>query len=454
MRVPLSPPSLERIIKNLGDDPGKSLDRLIELTGLQIGPAPGGKYRHWDKVRYLQLPYGLSAEEFWLAIKLARRTLYRPLPTKDKEGRAFQYAVTEDVLRALHEVDRDAAGAIQGTEQITSPETRDTYLLKSLFEEAITSSQLEGAATTREVAKEMLRKRRSPTNRSEQMIYNNYEAMQFIGRLGDEPLTVETIKELQKILTTDTLDDASAAGRFRRPDEIIHVVEPLRGEVLHLPPDAGELEERMELVCALANDATAERFIHPVVRSILLHFQLGYDHPFVDGNGRTARALFYWSMKRHGYWLTEFVSISSILNGAPARYARSYMYTETDENDVTYFILSQLRVLQRAIGALHEYLARKQLELTQTREELQRSARLKAALNYRQLALVNHALKHPLFTYTIESHRGSHDVSYETARSDLLALVELGLLDQGKVGRAFVFTAPQDLHERIQAQAG
>ncbi len=54
----------------------------------------------------------------------------------------------------------------------------------------------------------------------------------------------------------------------------------------------------------------ADFFIHPVIRAILLHFMLAYDHPFVDGTGRTARALFYWSMAHQGYWLMDFISIT------------------------------------------------------------------------------------------------------------------------------------------------
>jgi Fic family protein len=62
---------------------------------------------------------------------------------------------------------------------------------------------------------------------------------------------------------------------------------------------------------------------------------LGYEHPFEDGNGRTARALFYWSMLNQGFWLTEFLTVSKILRKAPAKYARSFLYTEQDSNDLT-----------------------------------------------------------------------------------------------------------------------
>ena len=453
MRVPRIPPSPNDLMTKIisGPDGPK---RFLNISQMQIGPAPGGKYRHWDIVRRLDPPQGLTPEEWWLGIKLARQCLHQELPISDRFGKPFRYATPDIVFRLLHQIDRDAAGAIRGSEQITNPDTRETYLIKSLFEESITSSQLEGATTTREVARDMLRQRRSPKDRSEQMIYNNYDAMRFVRQLGSEPLTVEAIIELQRILTSDTLDDPGAAGRLRKSDEVIHVVDQFTGDVLHIPPDATELDERLAGICCMANDTDDDPFIHPVIRSILLHFQMGYDHPFVDGNGRTARALFYWSMRRHGYWLTEFVSISSILTRAPTQYGESYLYTETDDNDATYFIIYQLRVLIRAIDRLHIYLARKEEELRRTREQLHRSAVLRAALNHRQLAVVNHALKNPLFTYTIQSHRGSHNVSYETARSDLAGLAELRLLDKGKVGRAFVFTAPRELHERIQQTSG
>jgi len=99
-----------------------------------------------------------------------------------------------------------------------------------------------------------------------------------------------------------------------------------------------------------------------------------YDHPFEDGNGRTARALFYWSMLRHGYRLTEFLSISSLLNRAPGRYGRAFLYTETDGLDAAYFVLNQLRIILRAIDELHAYLARKVREVRETERLLGRTS--------------------------------------------------------------------------------
>jgi Fic family protein len=280
---------------------------------------------------------------------------------------------------------------------------------------------------------------------------NNYVAMQFIRDHYKQPLTPGIILELQRILTTDTLDDASAAGRWRGPEEDVTVVDNRNNETLHIPPPAEEIPARMDLLCRFANDKSDGPFVHPVVRSILLHFMLGYDHPFADGNGRTARALFYWCMARHGYWLIEFVSISSVIKRAPAQYVRAYLYAETDDGDTTYFLLHQLQVLNEAIAELHAYLHRKAEEIRDAQQLIERSPALHERLNHRQLGLLNHALKHPKSTYRIDRHQSSHHVTYQTARTDLLDLVAMGLLDKSRLGRAFIFVAPDDLRARLDA---
>jgi len=154
-------------------------------------------------------------------------------------------------------------------------------------------------------------------------------------------------------------------------------------------------------------------------------------------------------MAAQGYWLIEYTSISRIIKAAPSKYNRAYLYTETDDNDATYFVLNQLGVIVRAIRDLHEYLERKSQELRATKRLLQNSAVLHATLNHRQLALVHHAMRNAGFVYSIESHRRSHDVSYQTARTDLLGLSDLTLLEKRKKGRLFVFFSPPDLAERL-----
>lgn len=409
-----------------------------------------GRYRHWNTIRRLNPPEGLTSEEWWFAIKTARRSELRPIPLDDTYGKEFGYTIPDDMLRMLRLVDLELGGSLSLSGDATTPEHRDRLVRSSLEEEAITSSQLEGAATTRRVAKDMIRSGRPPRDESERMILNNFRLMERIRGLASAPLTPGLVIELQRIATEGTL--ALDLQGLRQPDrdDDVAVYDRGGGTVLHQPPPAAELPRRLDAMCTFANAGEERgRFLHPVLRAIALHFWLGYDHPFVDGNGRTARALFYWSMLRQGFWLVEFLPISRLLRQAPSRYARSFLYTETDGNDLTYFFLSQLSVLERALVDSLDYRQRKHRELQETKALL----RPVSGLNHRQLALLNHALRHPDQTYTIKRHQATHGVAYPTARKDLLDLVDQRILDRRQLqrqGREFVFTVSLNLGERLR----
>jgi Fic family protein len=424
---------------------GEELLRVLRHEG---DPAREAEYPHWDKLRHLTPPEGLTADQWWWKISTARLSAARYIPLRSPSGAAFSFSLPDSVLRLLHFVDQRCAGEVAMAEVVTGDaQARQHYLVNSLMEEAIRSSQLEGATTSRRVAKELLTSGREPKDRSELMIMNNYRALQFMRSIGDR-ISVQNVLELHRILTQGTLDNPDAAGRVQRPDEErVSVLDSSDGTVLHHPPPAEELPVRLEALCAFANDEESDgTFVHPVLRAILLHFWLAYDHPFEDGNGRTARALFYWSMRTRGYWLVEYLSISRILRKAPAQYMRSYLLTETDDGDTTYFLLYQLQVVERAVKELHEYLRRKIAEIRSV-ETLLRDA---DGFNYRQLALLSDALRDPDRTYTYSGHAASHSVTHETARSDLSALADQELLIRHQVGRRYFFTAPQDLANRLQ----
>ena len=440
MKLPNTPPSLREIVGKM-----KEASRFVEIAPLAQGERFLRQYLHWDKLQHLTPPTGYTNEEVWLSLKLARAGMMRQVPLNDKKGEKFQFCMPELMLEELHQIDIGAGGAIGVPEPITNPQTKNQYLVRSLMEEAITSSQLEGAVTTREVAKEMIRTGRAPRDISEQMIINNFATMQRITELKTEPLTPKIIFELHRQVTEKTLDDPTAGGRLRRADEN-RVVGDEYGEIYHEPPPAAELEARLAAMCNFANSVTPTFFVHPVVRAIILHFWLAYDHPFVDGNGRTARALFYWAMLHNGCWLFEFISISNILRKGPAKYARSFLYTETDDNDLTYFIVAQTQVIRRAIEELHQYISKQTAEL----QELESHVRALNRFNHRQANLIRHALKHPYQGYTFNSHQKSHLITYQTSRTDLLGLSSHGLLEQSKRGRQMMFTVPSDLSERLR----
>ncbi len=423
---------------------------LLDLMG-QLSRVPevrrmNDKYYPWSKVKRRGPVSDQSPEKVWSCLKLIRRQQYRPLQLSASGKTKFYYWLPDSAQELLHRIDQGAAGSLESnTASPVSSLEAERFLVASLMEEAISSSILEGAVTTRREAKKMLREGRQPRDGSERMILNNYRAVRRIRELKDQPLTVQMLHELHGLVTEGTLHDAADAGRFQAPSERrVDVVDVRTGETVHTPPPAEEIPWRIEEVLRLANPTDKDEFMHPAVRAIMLHFAISYIHPYVDGNGRTARAVFYWSMLHQGYWLAEYLSISSIIRKGPIKYYLAFMNTETDEFDATYFILYHLKVIDRAITAFREYVERKRSELEATAKLL----RQHPTLNDRQRALLAHALRNPNATYTFDSHANSNAVSYQTGRFDIMELVRMGFLERID-GRPVRFMPARDLQRKI-----
>ncbi|RMB79073.1 Fic family protein [Rhodococcus sp. SBT000017] len=446
MKTPAPPPSFESIARKIQLSDNSA--RMFEIMQLTSDVATG-EYMAWDRLRYKTPPEGLTHEEWWFGVKVARSSLLRPLPLQSVDGTFFSYALPDQVLRLLDDVTKRASGQIAAPEEITNSATKNKYVVSSLIEEAITSSQLEGAVTSRRDAKKMIKNKSRPRNRSEQMILNNFHAMQHISENQHAEFTPEAICELHRIVTDGTLDNPDAAGTIQSdPDPADRVrVYGEQDQVLHAPPPVDELPGRLQTLCEFANAGPeSDPYVPPVVRALTVHFMAGYDHYFEDGNGRTARALFYWSMLKQGYWLTEYLTISRILNTAHAQYARSFLLSEDDGGDLTHFIIYHLGIIQRALNDLNEHLERKASELASARDWLSGAH---GELNHRQINLLEGAVKNAANDYTVNSHQRTHGVAMQTARSDLYDLERRGFLTKVKRGKAFVFLPAPDLHERL-----
>lgn len=323
-----------------------------------------------------------------------------------------------------------------------------------MMEEAISSAQLEGAATTRNVAKEMLVKERAPVNDDERMILNNYKLMKHAKFNKYEDLTFELICEFHSIATTGVDDDDVRPGYIREEDDIF--VGGAEGEVVHQPPKAALLFDRLEALCKFANDRhdgkDGRYFIHPVVKAIILHFMIGYEHPFRDGNGRTARCLFYWFMLKSGYWSFEYISISALLKEAPVQYGVSYVYTETDSFDLSYFVVYQLQVIERAINEFMDYVEDKKREASELADWLE-GLKVGGDLKYRHGHLLKKALIYPGRIFTAKELTHDYDISENTARKDLERLASMNVFLKVQEGKSFLYVARGDAEQQLKKNA-
>ncbi|MGI5058543.1 Fic family protein [Treponema pectinovorum] len=374
------------------------------------------EYFYWDAVKY-RIPQKLNAEDFWYAVKQSRI-----IGSKNFKFLScnFFYHETNRMQKSLHNFDMNFGGSLSSSNLI-SDKNKQYYLLNSIMEEAIASSQMEGAATTRKVAKQMLRKQAKPKDKSQQMILNNYNTIRYLSEHKEDEFSPELLLDIHRQITEKTLGDSNDEGRFRTDDNIL-VVNGITGEVAHTPPSHTLIYSTVQELCDFINFET-KNFIHPIIKAIIIHFMISYLHPFVDGNGRTARSLFYWYMLKKNYWLTEYLSISRIIYKSKVQYEKSFLYTEYDDYDLGYFITYNLKVLTRAYEELKIYLQRKSKEQNALLEYKI------SGLNERQIQIIRLCQEKPDSFFITKELALRFNVSTKTIRADLEGLVKIGLME-------------------------
>ena len=421
---------------------GLQSDVIIDEPLKEIITDINNNYYYWNEIKY-RTPNGVSPTELWEMVKSIRKQTEIQVWDFDN----IHFSLTNSMQKECHIFDMNFGGS-WGVSKIFPDDktTQELYLISSIMEEAIASSQMEGASTTREAAKEMLRKKISPRDRSQQMILNNYNTINFIRTHSQTDLTPELVMTIHGMMTENALEIKDDAGRFRRKEENIVVGNGITGETVHTPPPADCLPIFLEKLCEFFNDRDPKIFIHPIIRGIIIHFLIGYYHPFADGNGRTARALFYWYMMRSNYWLVQYLSISRIIRGSKKAYEKAYLYAENDNNDIGYFIKYNLEVLYKSFNALRLYIKRKHKE----KKKAEKLMHL-GDISERESSILNMYIEDPdliLVSTTLISRFG---ISANTAKSDLKDLTKKGYLKEISInGRTKGYIKSEIFFDKIE----
>ncbi|WP_316824354.1 Fic family protein [Pedobacter miscanthi] len=379
-------------------------------------------YLYWDKVKYYAKD--CTSNELWAAVKLFR---YLRGENVKFGNHNFKYMITDYMQKSLHQFDMHIGGTLGSNIGIAETD-KTKFIISSIMEEAISSSQMEGANTTRKKAKEMIQQEKRPKNKSEQMIMNNFITMKHIVQNKNDEISLEKILYIHELISHNTLDNSKDEGALRDNDNI-YVINHLDGEIVHTPPPASELKTLMTDLCSFFNTEN-EKFIHPIIKGCIIHFMIGWIHPFTDGNGRTARTIFYWFMLKNGYWLTEYLSISRIIKDTKSQYEKAYVYSETDENDLGYFLTYHIKTMEKAYEALKEYIGKKQREVFQAARFMKipgvndRMAQILKILHEDSDRILN-----------IKEMESRFNISNYSARTDMKTLVSLGFVEIIKVNK-------------------
>lgn len=391
-----------------------------------------------------------QADAIWSVLSTLRESSATRLPMVDLDGNKAKLNQTFQIGKIISLVDRvTTSSAIQ---EILSGLFSDPRLMSDLLnEEPISSSQLEGAATTTRVALEMLESNRKPANESEMMIARNRDMMIFIRQsdILSQDLTGDLIRRVHERATQAISNEHYRPGLMRQSNDV-NVQDVRTGEVIFHPPNFGELPDRISELCDWVNTPhhtlNGSEYIHPLIKACVLHFMIGWLHPFNDGNGRTARGLFYWMMMKYGYTGFEYISISKYLKNSPVAYGTAYLNCEYDRFDLTYFIDYSLRQIQLAISEFADYI-KKQREIFEYLTSGFVGSERFGTLNERQRKIVISGLMRGGRCYSAGLISRLYNVAFNTAKSDLEAIADNDFFKESNIGKQKMYFTPKSLKQ-------
>ncbi len=402
------------------------------------------KYLFWNKVKFLDLPEELeSHEELWYIIK-EMRIFSGSTPIWTEGWKRFKFSKPDFLDELLHILDLSLWWSFLDINFNASE--RRSFVQNGIIEEAISSSQLEWALTSSKVAKEMIWKWRKAVTKDEKMILNNYQAMNFVNdeEFLKEDITLESLLEIQSILTKDTLDKNDQEWRLRKDSDEIVIQNGEWTKILHTPPSYNFLKEELSNLLDYANDKDGV-FTHPFIKAIILHFWIWYLHPFCDWNWRTARTIFYWYLLRKGYWGFSYIPISTAIKNSRKQYWNAYIYSEQDNYDFTYFLVYIANKTNQSFSEFKNYIQIKRKEQKSMFLELNH-----LFLNERQNKLLIYLLKNN-WAYTNNSiHKNYYRISINTAKKDLEELLQRWFLFKRRQWKYVNYFWVTDLEKLIE----
>ncbi|MCK9378123.1 MAG: Fic family protein [Syntrophobacterales bacterium] len=260
-----------------------------------------------------RLPGELNLSEVWQEIQRERKARGEVLDLRDEKGDNFWYVNLKPLQAKLHQIDSRGRDSLYS---YIKPDIENELIFDSIIEEAWASNIIEGAFTTHKRAQELVRRNLTPKDKSELMTKNNHLAMTYILENRDSAFDLNLILKIHQIITQGTLDDPEYAGKFR-DDEVF--IRDKTNTVIFKPMAAETIEPCLNNLVTWVNTQSDEDFIHPVVKASIIHFYLVYIHPFFDGNGRTARALFYFYLLKNHYGFFVIVQAASPSNVATGK---------------------------------------------------------------------------------------------------------------------------------------
>lgn len=230
------------------------------------------------------------------------------------------------------------------------------------------------------------------------------------------------IREIHKRLVSGVRENSAEPGQYRTIQN--YVANSKTREIIYTPPAAYDVPLLMsELVDWLQN----ERTIPPVLLAGIAQFQLVHIHPFVDGNGRTARLLSTLCLYRSGYDFKKLFTISEYYDRNRQAYYDALQSVRNHHLDMTNWLEYFTIALQTQMHEIQSK-ASNAIKLDVLTLQHKLSARQKTALE---------SLLMKQQTFTIQEYEALlPGVNRRSLQRDISDLIEKGILVQEGITKA------------------
>ena len=347
------------------------------------------------------------------------------------------FTITPSINKALIEIERVRGflDALKLSDEWISDMQKEALILESHY-----STHIEGTALSLEQAKNILegKKIEGISRDDERELLNYKKAMDFISKyLGkDDPITEGLIRELHKILVRGVRGGHADPGNYRKIQN--YVMNFKTKEIVYTPPPAFEVSHMMRKLVKWIDKAVKN--LSPILVAGISQFQFVHIHPFLDGNGRTARLLSTLILYKTGYDFKRLFTLSEYYDKARPEYYKAIQSVRNNKMDITlwlkYFIeglrLQMLEIRGKGKKVVFANNAIKIFSKYNIRERQERIIRY---------LIVNNQIDNEQCQRLCGSIK-------RMATRDLSSLVKMGLLERkGEKRGTYYFLSPKALRE-------
>lgn len=306
------------------------------------------------------------------------------------------------------------------------PKWEVTLRREAIIRSAHSSTAIEGNRLSLDQVSDLAHGREvMATRKDKQEVLNYLTVLESIDKLTDgKSITKKNILDIHKMITQETLENPSDCGVFRT--RYVVVGNRLTGEVIFRPPSNEEVPQLVQELVEWLYSSEAKA-LDSVIEAGIAHYEFVRIHPFVDGNGRTARVLATLILYLRGFDAKQFFCLDDYYDSDRQSYYSALQSVDKNTLDLTEWLDYFVEGVKVSIGAVKERVVRL------SSERLRKTRRGQIALTEKQMRIVEFINQNGRITN--RNVREMFKISPQAAHQGILKLVKLDVIKAVGKGR-------------------